>query len=237
MDRVIAHSDLDSFYASVEVMLNPDLRGKPVAVCGSVENRHGIILAKSQMAKKAGVKTGQAAWEAKVACPGIILVPPQYDQYVKYSRLVRQVYERYTNIIEPYGMDEVWMDLTGSQLLFGNGEQIARKIQKDVYDELGLSVSIGVAHCKTLAKLASDMNKPMGITVLGENWRDQVWPLPVSDLLFVGNATTRKLVSKYILTIGDLAAQPIELLRSWFGKNGGQLWLFANGKDNARVMP
>ncbi|GHU70838.1 DNA polymerase IV [Clostridia bacterium] len=237
MDRVIAHSDLDAFYASVEVMLNPDLRGKPVAVCGSVENRHGIILAKSQLAKKAGVKTGQAGWEAKMACPGLILVPPQYDQYCKYSRLVRDIYERYTNVIESYGMDECWLDITGSQLLFGNGEEIARKIQDDVLRELGLGVSVGVAHNKTLAKLASDMNKPKGITILGTDWRDKVWPLPVSDLLFVGSTTTSKLIRRGVYTIGDLAAIPPELMKTWFGKNGLMLSSFANGTDTSRVMP
>ncbi|MDR1599123.1 MAG: DNA polymerase IV [Oscillospiraceae bacterium] len=238
MKRVVAHSDLDSFYCSVEQALNPSLRGKAIAVCGSVENRHGIILAKSQPAKKAGVKTGQAAWEAKAACPGLILIPPQYDQYIKYSQSVHEIYKRFTDDIEPYGMDECWLDLTASRALFGDGETIARTIQRMVSDELSLSVSIGVAPDKVIAKLASDMNKPSGITVITpENWRELVWPLPISDLLFIGNATAAKLIEFGILTIGDLAVVPIKLLISWFGKNGGTLWLFANGRDVSRVMP
>jgi DNA polymerase-4 len=238
MERVVAHSDLDAFYCSVEQTLDPSLRGKAVAVCGSVENRHGIILAKSQPAKKAGVKTGQAAWEAIVACPGLILVPPQYDQYVKYSQMVKEIYGRFTDDVEPYGMDECWLELTASRALFGDGETIARTIQRMILDELGLTVSIGVASNKVMAKLASDMNKPAGITVLTpENWREKVWPLPVSDLLFVGHSTTDKLMRRGVYTIGDLAAVPIELLVTWFGKNGGTLWLFANGRDISRVAP
>ena len=236
-DRVILHSDLNSFYASVEMMLDPDLKGRAVAVCGSVENRHGIILAKSEKAKKAGVKTGQAAWEAKQACPGLILVPPQYDQYVKMSRLVRSVYMRYTDTIEPFGMDECWLDVTGSRI-YGTGEEIAEDIRETVKREFGLTVSIGVSFSKILAKLGSDMKKPDAVTVLdGSNWRERVWPLDVSELLYVGRATGRKLAKVGIRTIGDLAAVRPDWMRQWFGKNGIMLWRFANGLDGALVRP
>src|SRR5665647_1278682 len=121
--RVILHSDLNSYYASVEMMLDPALRGKAVAVCGSTDDRHGIVLAKSELAKKSGVKTGQATWQARLECPKLIVVPPQYEEYLKYSRLTREIYQRYTDQVEPYGMDECWLDLTGSGNLFGGGEK------------------------------------------------------------------------------------------------------------------
>ncbi len=236
-ERYILHSDANCFYASVEMMLNPDLRGKAVAVCGSTEERHGIVLAKSEKAKKAGVKTGQANWEARQACPGLIVLPPQYDQYCKYSKLLRNIYLRYTDLVEPYGMDECWLDVTDSSRLYGDGEKIAHKIRNAVKDELGLTVSIGVSFNKIFAKLGSDMKKPDAVTVLGrDNWKDRIWPLPVSELLFVGHATTRKLMDKNILTIGDLAKVPPEYLLNWFGKNGIMLWRFANGEDTSRIM-
>lgn len=235
--RTILHSDANSFYASVEMLLNPALRGKAVAVCGSTENRHGIVLAKSEKAKKAGVKTGQANWEAKQACPDLIMVPPQYDQYLKFSRLLRAIYLRYTDQVEPFGMDECWLDVSGCGRLHGSGEQIAEEIRKTVREELGITVSVGVSFNKIFAKLGSDMKKPDAVTVLSEsNWKERVWPLPVSELLYVGHATTRKLVSRHILTIGDLANTDPELLRNWFGKNGVMLWGFACGLDQSRVM-
>ena len=140
---VILHSDMNSFYASVEMMLDPALKGKPVAVCGSTEERHGIVLAKSDLAKKAGVKTGMVNWEARQLCPELIVVPPQYDQYLKYSKLARQIYHRYTDLVEPYGMDECWLDVTGSSIC-GTGMEIAEAIRQTTKDELGLTVSIGV---------------------------------------------------------------------------------------------
>lgn len=234
--KFILHSDANCFYASVEMLLNPDLRGKAVAVCGSTEERHGIVLAKSELAKKAGVKTGQANWEARQACPGLITVPPQYDQYCKFSKLLRNIYLRYTDLVEPYGMDECWLDVTGSGVM-GDGVQIAEEIRQNVKEELGLTVSIGVSFNKIFAKLGSDMKKPDAITVLPQDdWKDRIWPLPVSDLLFVGRATTRKLLSKNIKTIGELAQTKPEYLISWFGKNGIMLWRFANGEDTSRIM-
>lgn len=234
--RVILHSDLNCFYASVEMMLNPSLRGKAVAVCGSTESRHGIVLAKSEKAKRAGVKTGQANWEARQTCKDLICVPPQYDEYLKCSRLVRAIYGRYTDQIEPYGMDECWLDVSGSGVL-GGGLQIAENIRQTVKEELGLTVSIGVSFNKIFAKLGSDMKKPDAITVLDEeNWREKVWPLPVSELLFCGRATTKKLVDRNVCTLGDLARISPDMLKSWFGVNGLSLWSFANGLDTSRVM-
>jgi len=238
MSRTILHSDLNAFYASVEMLLNPTLQGKAVAVCGSEEDRHGIVLAKSELAKKAGVKTGQANWEARQSCAGLITVPPHYDQYVKFSRLVQDIYRRYTDLIEPYGMDECWLDVTGSVRLYGSGEAIAESIRKTIKEELGLTVSIGVSFSKILAKLGSDMKKPDAITVLDEeNWRERVWKLPASELLFVGRSTSKKLVARGVYTIGDLAHTDPYLLKSWFGKNGLSLWMFANGLEQSRVMP
>ena len=236
--RVVLHSDANCFYASVEMLLNPELRGKAVAVCGSTEERHGIVLAKSELAKKAGVKTGQANWEARQACPGLIIVPPQYDQYCKFSRLLRNIYLRYTDEVEPYGMDECWLDVSGSINLYGSGEIIAEDIRRTVKEELGLTVSIGVSYNKIFAKLGSDMKKPDAITVLDEdNWKEKIWPLPVSDLLFVGRSRTKKLDARGVHTIGDLAHTDPTLLKSWFGKPGIMLWVYANGKDTSRVMP
>ena len=194
MERAILHSDLNCFYASVEMMLDPSLRGKAVAVCGSTEDRHGIVLAKSEKAKKAGIKTGMVNWEARQLCKDLIVVPPQYDQYLKYSKLTQAIYQRYTDLIEPFGMDECWLDVTGSRRILGDGMAIAEEIRRSVREELGLTVSIGVSYNKIFAKLGSDMKKPDAVTVISEaNYRDKVWPLPVSELLYVGPATTRKL--------------------------------------------
>lgn len=236
--RCILHSDANCFYASVEMLLNPELQGKAVAVCGSTEERHGIVLAKSELAKRAGVKTGQANWEAQQTCPGLIVVPPHYDQYCKFSSLLRNIYLRYTDLVEPYGMDECWLDVTGSERINGSGEQIAEEIRKTVKEELGITVSIGVSFNKIFAKLGSDMKKPDAITVLDEeNWRDRIWPLPVSELLYVGHSTTKKLMDRCVYTIGDLAKTDPSLLQCWFGKNGLGLWVFANGEDTSRVKP
>lgn len=236
-ERVILHSDLNCFYASVEMMLNPSLRGKAVAVCGATEDRHGIVLAKSELAKKAGVKTGMVNWEAKQLCPNLILVPPQYDQYLKFSKLTRSIYQRFTDLVEPYGMDECWLDVTGCQRIFGNGMNIAETIRKTVKEELGLTVSIGVSFNKIFAKLGSDMKKPDAITeITRENFTQKVWTLPASDLLYVGRATTAKLAKYGIHTIGELAAANPEMLHKLLGINGIDIWRFASGLDDSRVM-
>ena len=236
-ERAVLHSDLNSFYASVEMMLNPDLRGKAVAVCGSAEERHGIILAKSELAKKAGVKTGMANWQARQCCKDLILVPPQYDEYIKYSRLTRAIYSRYTDLIEPFGMDECWCDVTAARA-YGSPPEIAEEIRKSVREELGLTVSVGVSFNKIYAKLGSDMKKPDAVTVITrENFREKVWPLHCSELLYCGRATTRKLEYYGIHTIGDIAESDPAFLKWLLGVNGVALWTFAAGLDTSRVMP
>ena len=191
---VILHSDLNCFYASVEMNEQPQLKGKKVAVCGSTENRHGIVLTASYPAKRSGVKTGMANWQAKQACPGLIMVDPHYDLYLKYSRIVRRIYQRYSEIIEPFGMDENWIQLPFTNDVEGIGFRTAEEIRKTVESETGLTVSIGVSFSKIFAKLGSDMKKPNAVTVIPRTeYKEKVWPLPVSDLLYVGPATTRKL--------------------------------------------
>ena len=225
---------MNSFYASVEMMLNPSLRGKAVAVCGATEDRHGIVLAKSEKAKKAGVKTGMVNWEAKKLCPDLVLVPPQYEQYLKFSKLAHQIYYRYTDLVEPFGMDECWLDVSSH---VKSGMAIAEEIRKSTREDLGLTVSIGVSFNKIFAKLGSDMKKPDAITeITKENFKDKVWPLKASEMIYVGPATTKKLNSRCIYTIGELAACNPELLERWFGINGIQLWRYANGTDESRVM-
>ena len=233
--RIILHSDMNSFYASVEMMLNPSLKGKAVAVCGSTEDRHGIVLAKSELAKKRGVKTGMVNFEARQRCPDLIIVPPQYDQYLKYSKLAHEIYYRYTDQVEPFGMDECWLDVSHS--VIGDGLNIAENIRRSTKEELGLTVSIGVSYNKIFAKLGSDMKKPDAITsITPEDFKEKVWPLPASDLLYVGRATESKLSGFGIHTIGELAATSPESLKRWFGINGLKLWSFANGTDDSRVM-
>ena len=235
-ERVILHSDMNSFYASVEAMLDPSLKGKAVAVCGATEERHGIVLAKSELAKKAGVKTGMVNWEAKQRCPGLILVPPQYDQYVKYSRLAHEIYYRYTDLVEPFGMDECWLDVTGSGT-YGTGMEIAEKIRTACREELGLTVSIGVSFNKIFAKLGSDMKKPDAITeITRADFKEKVWPLAASELIYVGRATEKKLAGYGVHTVGELAAIPPDILQGWFGINGLKLWAYANGADKSHVM-
>ena len=237
--EIILHSDLNCFYASVEMNENPQLRGKAIAVCGSTEDRHGIVLTASYPAKRMGVKTGAANWQARQACPGLICVPPHYDLYIKYSKLVRRIYSEYTDTIEPFGMDENWLSIPyGGGDVEGEGLKIAEEIRRKVREEIGLTVSIGVSFSKIFAKLGSDMKKPDAVTVISKgNYQDKVWSLPVSELLYVGPATTRKLMNMNVMTIGDLASINPELLRNKLGKNGVMLWRFANGADHSAVMP
>ena len=206
MDRYILHCDMNNFYASVECMLDPSLRGHPVAVGGDVENRHGIILAKNYEAKKYNVQTGEALWQAKQKCRNLIIVPPHYEEYLKYSKLAHSIYTEYTNQVEPYGMDECWLDVSGSIGLFGSAEEIANTIRKRMKFELGLTISVGVSFNKIFAKLGSDMKKPDAVTVISkDHFRDEIWNLPASDLLGVGHATEKFLSSVGIHTIGQLA--------------------------------
>ncbi len=237
MERAILHSDLNCFYASVEMMLDPSLRGKAVAVCGSTEDRHGIVLAKSEKAKKAGIKTGMVNWEARQLCRDLIVVPPQYDQYLKYSKLTQAIYKRYTDMVEPFGMDECWIDITKSQGAYGSPMSIAEEIRRSVREELGLTVSIGVSYNKIFSKLGSDMKKPDAITsITREEYQDKVWPLDCSEMIYCGPATTKKLAKYGIHTIGEVAQTDPNFLKNLLGVNGLALWTYANGKDTSRVM-
>lgn len=229
------HSDLNNFYATVEKKLYPELAGKPIAVCGDKEARHGIVLAKSEEAKKFGVKTGDVIWEAQRKCPGLVIRPARFSEYVRWSRAVRDIYARYTDLIEPFGIDECWLDVTHSKI-FGSGEQIAERIRGEVKKELGLTVSVGVSFNKVFAKLASDLKKPDAVTVAGrEDVSRKIWPLPVSDLLYVGRATAKKLSSVGIATIGQLAAAEPSFLKKFLGKWGETLSSYARGEDNSPV--
>lgn len=238
-ERVVLHSDLNNCYASIECMLNPSLRGKYIAVCGSTEDRHGIVLAKNQLAKKCGVKTGDVIWEARQKCPQLVVVPPHMDQYLKFSKIVREIYMRYSPEVESFGIDESWIELTGSPLLRTHTpEEIANEIRETVKAEVGLTVSVGVSFNKIFAKLGSDLKKPDAVTcITKEDFKQKIWPLPASDLLYVGRATTAKLQKYGVITIGDLARSNVEFLHRILGKNGEMLWGFANGLDNSRVMP
>lgn len=218
------------------MLLYPEYRGKPLAVLGDPEARHGIVLAKNYEAKSRDVRTGDPKWMAEQKCPGIVFVPPHYELYMKHSRLVRQIYSEYTDQVEPYGLDECWLDVTGSTRLFGSGEEIADKIRKRVKSELGVSVSVGVSFNKIFAKLGSDLKKPDATTVIEcDRFKEVVWPLPVKELLYVGRATHNKLKRRGISTIGDLANANPESLKFWLGKMGIVLWQFANGLDTSPV--
>ncbi|HHW93911.1 MAG TPA: DNA polymerase IV [Clostridiaceae bacterium] len=233
-DRVILHVDQNSFYASVEMLRSPALRNVPCAVAGDPVNRHGIILAKNQIAKRAGVKTAETIWEAKQKCPDLILVPPDYACYLYYSRLARKLYSEYTDRVEPFGIDECWLDLTGCPR--DDGYAVAEELRRRVKEELGLTVSIGVSWNKIYAKLGSDLKKPDAVTTITrDNYLDVVYPLPVEELLYVGRATKRKLRRIGVRTIGELAALEPAYLRSVFGVVGLSLHIFATGLDETAV--
>lgn len=236
-DRIILHCDMNNFYAGVECLHNPELRGKPVAVCGSVEKRRGIVLAKNYPAKAFGIKTGEAVWEARQKCANLIIQPPHYDLYMKYSKLARSIYSRYTDMIESMGADECWLDITGSLLYFKKTPfEIAFEIKEKIKSELGLTVSVGVSFNKIFAKLGSDMKKPDAVTVIErKDFRDTVWRLPASDMLGVGYSTKKKLSEMAVKTIGDLAKLPSDFLVNKFGITGRMLWNFANGLDISPV--
>ena len=238
-DRVIFHCDLNCFFASVELLDKPALREVPVAVCGDPASRHGIILAKNEPAKRRGVQTAETVWQAKQKCPNLILLPPHHGLYAQYSRRINTIYGQYTDLVEPFGIDESWLDVTGSLHLFGDdARQLADDIRARLRQEVGLTISVGVSFNKVFAKLGSDYKKPDATTVISrENWRDIVWPLPVGDLLFVGRAARRTLGQYGVETIGQLAACKPEMLEQLMGKMGVQLYRYANGLDDAPVRP
>ena len=236
MGRVILHCDCNSFFASVETALHPEYRGVPMAVCGSQEERRGIVLAKNELAKKYGIVTAETVYSAKKKCPQLVIAKPHHELYSEYSRRVNAIYARYTDMIEPFGIDESWLDVTASQKLFGSGEEIANRIREDVKREIGITVSVGVSFNKIFAKLGSDYKKPDAVTVISEeNYQDIVFPLPVGDLLFIGAKTEQQLSFMGIRTIGALAGTSEDILTLKFGKAGSLMHKYANGLDDSPV--
>ena len=237
MKRTIFHIDQNCFFASVEMVAHPEYRNVPMAVTGDASKRHGIILARNELAKKAGVKTAEAIWQAEQKCPELVKVSSHYDKYAFYSGKLRALYEEYSDKVEPFGMDECWVDLTD---VIGDRDpgQLADEIRRRVREEFKLTCSIGVSFNKIFAKLGSDYKKPDATTVITEdNFKDIVWPLPAADLLFVGGATAARLNEVNIRTIGDLANSSREFMADYLGKPGEMLWLYANGIDDSPVAP
>lgn len=235
LERIILHSDLNCFYASVEMLYHPEYRDKPMAVSGDPDQRHGIILTANYLAKARGVRTGEAIWQARQKCPSLVTVPPDYSRYLRFSQMARKIYGDYTDQIEPFGIDEAWLDVTATPGV-GDGKALADEIRGRIWRELGITASIGVSFNKVFAKIGSDYKKPDATTLITRgNYREIVWPLPVGDLLYVGPATRAKLEGKGIYTIGALAQTPPERLSSWLGKWGRMLWVFAGGLDHSPV--
>ena len=237
MDRVIFHCDLNSFYASVELLDRPELRHRPVAVCGDPNSRHGIILAKNEPAKAFGVKTAETIWQAKRKCPGLVLLPAHHGRYRDLSRQINGLYQEYTDLVEPFGIDESWLDVTHTLHLFGgDAKALADHLRQRMRREMGLTLSVGVSFNKVFAKLGSDYKKPDATTVISrDNWKSLVWPLPVGALLYVGGAARKILAQFGVKTIGQLAACRRDALETLMGKMGGQLHDYANGLDTDPV--
>lgn len=236
MDRTILHCDCNGFFASVECALHPEYKTVPMAVCGNPENRHGIILAKNELAKHFGVQTAETVWQARRKCPDLVLAPPHHDIYHRYSKAINAIYQRYTDLVEPFGIDESWLDVTASERLFGDGKQIADELRAVIRQEIGVTISVGVSFNKIFSKLGSDYKKPDATTVLSrENWREMLFPLPVNALLYVGKSAAETLAKMGIHTIGDLAQSSRERIADRLGKPGGELHDYANGLDNSAV--
>ena len=236
MDRIILHCDMNSFYASVELLEHPELQGKPVAVSGSPDNRHGIILAKNEEAKRMGVRTAETIWQARSKCPELHFLKPHHEKYQAYSRMINEIYESYTDMVEPFSIDESWLDVTGSTLLFGSGIEIADKIRNQVFRETGLTLSAGVSFNKIFAKMGSEYKKPNATTLISRaNFQELLWPMDAGELFFVGAATKNRLAEQGIRTIGDIAQSDRGFLQSLLGKQGPQLYDYANGLENSPV--
>lgn len=217
--------------------MHPEYRDVPMAVCGSTDDRHGIVLAKNELAKKYGIVTAETVYSAKRKCKNLVIAPPHHREYIKFSERVNKIYARYTDMIEPFGIDESWLDVTASERHFGTGEAIANKIREDVKREIGITVSVGVSFNKVFAKLGSDYKKPDAVTVISrENYKKIVHPLPSSALLFVGAKTAALLSQMGIRTIGDIAASDESLLKMRLGKAGEMLYKYANGLDDSPVV-
>ncbi len=236
VERCILHCDCNSFFASVECVYRPELRDIPMAVCGDPANRHGIVLAKNEAAKQFGVVTAETVWQARRKCPQLVLVAPHYERYHEFYERINAIYCEYTDRVEPFSIDESWLDVTGSQRLFGDGKTIADILRRRVQEELGITISVGVSFNKTFAKLGSDYRKPNSTTVLSrDTYRELLYPLPVSRFLFVGKSSEQTLQKMGIHTIGQLAAADRVCLVAALGKLGGQLYDYANGNDRAEV--
>lgn len=233
--RHILHIDLNNFFASVACLYDSSLNDAPMVVGGDASKRHGIVLAKNEKAKALKIQTAETLYSARQKCPDLVIVPPDYPSYLHYSRMAREIYERYSDQIEPFGLDEVWMDVTESGI-FGDSHSIADEIRATLKGELGLTASVGDSYNKIFAKLGSDIKKPDATTsITPENFRSIVWPLPASDLLFVGKATAAKLQKIGVEKIGDIARCDPDILRRQLGKWGEMLYIYANGEDDAPV--
>lgn len=236
MKRIIFHIDQNCYFASVEMISRPELRNVPMAVAGDAKARHGIILAKNEPAKKYGIKTAEAIWQAQAKCPDLVLVDAHHEKYEFYSKKLREMYSEYTDKVEPFGLDECWLDMTGIVSDYDEAEEVALEIRNRVKDEFKLTCSVGISFNKVFAKLGSDYKKPDATTVFtDQNWQEKIWPLPVSDLLFVGKHTADKLAKINVKTIGDLAKTDVDFINRYLGKNGVGLWEYANGLDDAPV--
>ncbi|MEG0392659.1 MAG: DNA polymerase IV [Anaerovoracaceae bacterium] len=232
MDRTILHCDMNGFFASVELLDHPELIHRPMAVCGNPDNRHGIILAKNQIAKEYGVTTAETLWQARKKCPDLCCVPPHMHKYKHYSQVINEIYNRYTDMVEPFSIDESWLDVTASMNLFGSGKDIADAIRETVKKETGLTLSAGVSFNKIFAKMGSEYKKPDATTVISrENYKHILWPLPVSQLFFVGKVSAEKLKKSGIHTIGALALCEKSFLVALLGKQGSLIHDYANGRD------
>ena len=236
-ERVILHADCNNFFASCECLERPELKNVPMAVAGDPENRVGVVVAKNELAKRYGVRTTDTVYAARKKCPGIVFVPPRHDWYAKISRRVNAIYCEYTPYVEPASIDESYLDVTRALPSCGlTARQLADELRRRVREEIGITISVGVSFCKVFAKMGSDYKKPDATTVITrENYRELLWPLPVSELLFAGSAAVKALSRREIRTIGDLAQAAPEELRGWLGKQGDMLWRYANGIDDEPV--
>lgn len=237
MERVILHCDCNCFFASVEAVLNPELNRHPFAVCGDPEKRHGIVLAKNEKAKKFGVQTGEAIWQAKAKCPKLVVVTPHYKLYREFSERIFEIYCRYTDLVESFGLDECWLDVSGSVRIFGSGKEIADELRCIVKNEVGVTISVGVSYNKIFAKMGSDYKKPDATTeITQQNFKELLYGLPVGDLFMVGRKTAERLRGVGIRTIGDAARADEKLLVRILGENARTLWQYANGYDYSPVL-
>lgn len=236
-ERVIFHCDCNSFYASAELLSRPELRDVPVAVCGDPENRHGIILARNEPAKRCGVQTAETIWSAVRKCPSLRLLAPHHALYRALSRTVNAIYACYSDRVEPFGIDESWLDMTHTWQLFGQSPAaVADRLRLEVREKTGLTISVGVSFNKIFAKLGSDYKKPDAVTVIGpKDFRRIVWPLPVGALLYAGRSAQQTLAGLGVRTIGQLAAVPDGTLQSALGRLGPMLGAYARGADDAPV--